>query len=143
MKTLDKGNIDAIAPSESLIDLSNAHDDSLDSALMGYAVTSLEDDIVLIEFVDEFEKGGEIIRGGIVVPKNANPRAWRVGKVVLAGKNATNIEIGEYVTFPNNMGIPVSNIIIKPSKNKSTTINKGQFINSQRIFGKLTKLKNS
>jgi len=142
MTTQNTASIDAIAPSESLIDLSKAHDDSLDSALMGYAIESVEDDIVLIEFVDEFEQGNEIIRGGIVVPKNANPRAWRVGKIVLQGSKATNTEKGDFVTFPNNMGIPVSNIMIKEGKNY-VNISKGQFINAQRIFGKLHKIKNS
>lgn len=142
MTTQNTASIDAIAPSESLIDLSKAHDDSLDSALMGYAIESVEDDIVLIEFVDEFEQGNEIIRGGVVIPTSANPRAWRVGKIVLQGARATNTKKGDYVTFPNNMGIPVSNVMIKEGK-KYINVAKGQFINAQRIFGKLQKIKNS
>ena len=135
-----KANIDVIEPSKSLIDLSNSHDDSLDSTLQGYAVDSLEDDIVLVEFVDRFETGEEIIRNGIVIPANANPKAWRVGKVILQGDKATSTQVGDYVTFPNNMGVPVGNVIVK-NGNKFTTVKKGQFINAQRIFGKLYKLK--
>lgn len=140
MSNQQKANIDAIEPSKSLIDLSNAHEDSLDSTLIGYALESLEDDIVLIEFVDRFETGEEIIRNGIVVPTNASPRAWRVGKVVMQGKSASTTVPGDYVTFPNNMGVPVSNLVVKINK-KFTTVKKGQFINAQRIFGKLEKLK--
>ena len=135
-----KANIDVIEPSKSLIDLSNSHDDSLDSTLQGYAVDALEDDIVLVEFVDRFETGEEIIRNGIVIPANANPKAWRVGKVVLQGSKATSTSVGDFVTFPNNMGVPVGNVIVKSGK-EFITVKKGQFINAQRIFGKLYKLK--
>ena len=139
MSTKQKANIDSIEPSKSLIDLSKAHEDSLDSTLIGYAVESLEDDIVLIEFVDRFETGEEIIRNGIVVPANANPKAWRIGKVVMQGKSALTTSPGDYVTFPNNMGIPVSNMVVK-SNGEFSTVKRGQFINAQRIFGKLHKL---
>ena len=135
-----KANIDAIEPTKSLIDLSNAHEDSLDSTLVGYAVESLEDDIVLVEFVDRFETGEEIIRGGVVIPVNSNPRAWRVGKVVMQGKSALTTKSGDHVTFPNNLGVPVSNIVVKNSDGEFQTVKKGQFINAQRIFGKLHKL---
>ena len=142
MNEQSKISIDTIEPSKSLIDLSDSHNDSLDSTLIGYAVESLEDDIVLVEFVDRFEQGNEIIRGGVVIPTNANPRAWRVGQIVLQGKNARSTTEGDYVTFPNNMGIPVSNIAIKDSKGKIRSISKGQFVNAQRIFGILHKLGN-
>jgi len=140
MKT-SKANIDAIEPTKSLIDLSQAHDDSLDSTLVGYAIDKLEDDIVLIEFVDNYEQGNEIIRKGVVIPGNANPKAWRVGRIVCQGDNAKTTKPGDYVTFPNNMGIPVSNLIVKDGK-KFKTVKKGQFINAQRIFGKLYRLDN-
>ena len=139
MSKQGKVNIDTIEPTRSLIDLSNAHEDSLDSTLVGYAVESLEDDIVLIEFTDRRETGEEIIRNGIVVPVNANPKAWRIGRVVLQGKSALTTQPGDHVTFPNNLGIPVSNIIVK-SGDTFETVKKGQFINAQRIFGKLYKL---
>jgi len=139
MSNKQKADIDSIEPSKSLIDLSKAHEDSLDSTLIGYAIESLEDDIVLVEFVDRHETGEEIIRNGIVVPANANPRAWRIGRVIMQGKSALTTQQGDYVTFPNNMGIPVSNLIVK-SGNDFTTVKRGQFINAQRIFGKLHKL---
>lgn len=139
MSNQPKVNIDAIEPTRSLIDLSKSQDDSLDSTLQGYAVSALEDDIVLVEFVDRFETGEEIIRNGIVIPANANPKAWRVGRVMLQGANAKSTDVGDFVTFPNNMGVPVGNVIVKTGK-KFTTIKKGQFINAQRIFGKLHKL---
>ena len=60
-QTTKKLDIDTIEPTKSLIDLTNAHEDCLDSTLIGYALESLEDDIVLIEFVDRFETGEEII----------------------------------------------------------------------------------
>ena len=139
MSNLPKANIDAIEPTKGLIDLSNAHEDSLDSTLIGFALEALEDDIVLVEFVDRYETGGEIIRNGIVVPVNANPKAWRVGRVAMQGERAKSTKPGDFVTFPNNMGVPVSNVVIKSGK-KFRTVKKGQFINAQRIFGKLYKL---
>jgi hypothetical protein len=135
-----KANIDAIEPTKSLIDLSNAHEDSLDSTLIGYAVESLEDDIVLVEFVDRLETGEEIIRNGIVVPINASTKAWRIGQVVMQGKSALTTTAGDHVTFPNNLGVPVSNIVVKQPGGEFQTVKKGQFINAQRIFGKLHKL---
>tara|TARA_R110002167_G_scaffold317189_1_gene522869 strand:+ start:491 stop:928 length:438 start_codon:yes stop_codon:yes gene_type:complete len=133
-------SIDTIEPSKSLIDLSNAHEDSLDSTLVGYAVESLEDDIVLVEFIDRLETGEEIIRDGIVVPINTNTKAWRIGKVVMQGNSALTTTSGDSVTFPNNLGVPVSNIVVKHPDGKFQTVKKGQFINAQRIFGKLHKL---
>ena len=139
MNNTQKLNIDTIEPTTSLIDLSNAHQDSLDSTLIGFALERLEDDIVLVEFADRFEAGEEIIRNGIVVPLNGNPKAWRIGKVIMKGNSALSTEVGDYVTFPNNLGIPVSNVVVKDGEN-FTTVKKAQFINSQRIFGKLCKL---
>lgn len=141
MSQTKKLDIDTIEPTKSLIDLTNAHEDSLDSTLIGYALESLEDDIVLIEFVDRFETGEEIIRDGIVVPANANPKAWRIGQVVMQGPSALTSKPGDFVTFPNNLGVPVSNVIVNTGK-EFQTVKRGQFINAQRIFGKLQKLAN-
>jgi len=140
-QTTKKLDIDTIEPTKSLIDLTNAHEDSLDSTLIGYALESLEDDIVLIEFVDRFETGEEIIRDGIVVPANANPKAWRIGQVVMQGPSALTSKPGDFVTFPNNLGVPVSNVIVNTGE-EFQTVKRGQFINAQRIFGKLQKLAN-
>ena len=116
MSKKQPADIDTIEPSKSLIDLSNSHQDSLDSAIIGYAIESVEDDIVLIEFVDRHEQGEEIIRNGVVIPVNAAPAAWRVGRIVLQGPSALTTKPGDYVAFPNNMGVPVSRIIVKENR---------------------------
>jgi len=93
-----------------------------------------------VEFIDRLETGEEIIRDGIVVPINTNTKAWRIGKVVMQGNSALTTTSGDSVTFPNNLGVPVSNIVVKHPDGKFQTVKKGQFINAQRIFGKLHKL---
>ena len=46
-------------------------------------------------------------------------------------------EVGDIVVFPNNMGIPVSNLVVE----NYGTVKKALFLNEQRIFG-ICKLKN-
>jgi hypothetical protein len=126
-----KLSIDKLAPSKSLIDLTGFAANSLDSTLIGYDLENVLDDIVLTELIDVGQTGNEIIRNGLVIPVNAEAKAWRIGKVVLCGKGCTLVEKGDLICFPNNMGINISKIGVVGYG----TIEYGQFLNEHRIFG--------
>ena len=55
----------------------------------------------------------EIVRNGLVVPVNADTQAWRVGKVILCGQGTSLVRKDDYVIFPNNKGIMISNVEIE------------------------------
>ena len=122
-------SIDNLAPTKSLIDLTQK--DKGDFGLEDYDLDFIFDDIMLVEYVDETDEGDEVIRGGIVIPTNALTKAWRKGKVILAGPYAKYAKEGDIVIFPNNMGVTISNVSIS-GKGK---IGKGIFLNEERMFG--------
>ena len=103
-------NIDMLPTQKSLIDLSELPKNSFNSVFFGYNLRSVLDDVLLVRFVDETDDGSSILRNGIVVPINADTRAWRIGEVILCGPNTKNVKKGDYVCFPNNLGIPVSKV---------------------------------
>tara|TARA_R110002033_G_scaffold100148_1_gene148547 strand:+ start:7296 stop:7724 length:429 start_codon:yes stop_codon:yes gene_type:complete len=125
-------SIDNLAPTRSLIDLTTPG--SGDFGLEEYDLTFLFDDILLIEYVDLSEDGnvGDTIeRHGILIPTNSLTRAWRKGKVILAGPDAKYAKEGDIVLFPNNMGVTISGVTIA---NKSE-VGRGIFLNEERLFG--------
>jgi hypothetical protein len=124
-------NIDVLPVQKSLIDLSELPKNSFNSVFMGYNLKSLLDDVLLVKFMDETDDGTSILRNGIVVPINVDTKAWRIGVIILAGPNAKHTKQGDYVCFPNNLGIPVANIDV----DGYGTLKKGIFLNEQRIFG--------
>lgn len=124
-------NIDLLPTQKSLIDFSELPKNSFDSVFMGYNLKHVLDDILLVQLVDETEDGTNIMRNGLLVPINTATKAWRIGKVVLAGPNVKLAKPGEYVCFPNNLGVPIANIDIEDYG----TLKKGIFLNEQRIFG--------
>ena len=124
-------NIDLLPVQKSLIDLSELPKNSFNSVFFGYNLKSLLDDILLVKYTDETEDGSSIVRNGIVVPINADTKAWRIGEVILCGPSTKSVKKGDYVCFPNNLGIPISNIDI----DDYGTLKKGVFLNEQRIFG--------
>tara|TARA_R100001129_G_scaffold16887_1_gene11023 strand:- start:9931 stop:10347 length:417 start_codon:yes stop_codon:yes gene_type:complete len=121
-------SIDNLAPTRSLIDLSDP--DKGDFGIDDYELSFIFDDILLIEYVDETEQG-EVERNGILVPTNALTKAWRKGKVILAGPDVKYTKEGDIVIFPNNMGVTISGVLIE-GKGK---IKKGIFLNEERMFG--------
>ncbi len=123
--------IDTLPTQKSLIDFSELPKNSFDSVFLGYNLKTVLDDILLVSYADETEDGASIMRNGIVVPINADTKAWRIGKVVMAGPNAKHAKAGDYVCFPNNLGVPIANIDIE----NHGTLKKGIFLNEQRIFG--------
>lgn len=124
-------NIDALPVQKSLIDLAELPKNTFNSVFYGYNLKSLLDDVLLVKFTDETEDGTSIVRNGIVVPINVDTKAWRIGEIILAGPNAKYTKQGDYVCFPNNLGVPVANIEV----DGYGTLKKGIFLNEQRIFG--------
>jgi len=126
-----KLSVDALAPQKSLIDLSSTPRNTFNSVFVGYDLSDLLDDIILVEFVDEGGSSNTIVRNGILVPVNAETNAWRIGKVILSGLGCRKVKKGDLVCFPNNMGVPIANIdVVDHGK-----VGHGIFLNEQRIFG--------
>lgn len=124
-------DIDLLPVHKSLIDLSELPKNSFNSVFYGYNLNAVLDDVLLVKYVDETEDGSSIVRNGIVVPINADTKAWRIGEVILAGPTVKYVKKGDHVCFPNNLGVPVANLDI----DGYGTLKKGLFLNEQRIFG--------
>ena len=124
-------SIDTLPTQKSLIDFSSLPKNSFNSVFYGYNLKQVLDDILLCTFVDESEDGSSIVRNGLHVPVNSDTRAWRIGEVILAGPNVKFAKVGDFVCFPNNLGVPVANLDI----DNYGTLKKGIFLNEQRIFG--------
>ena len=121
-------SIDNLAPTRSLIDLTTPLKG--DFGIEDYELNFIFDDILLIEYADETDRG-EIERNGILIPANAMNKAWRRGKVILTGPDVKYTKEGDIVIFPNNMGVTISNVTIT-NKGK---IRNGVFLNEERMFG--------
>ena len=129
-----QASIDVLAPKRSLIDLTDSHNNSLDGIIdQDYELGFIFDDIILVEFIDEVSdgQGDAIMRGGVYIPTNAVQRAWRKAKVILAGPECKYIKGGEIVIFPNNLGVGIANADIAGYGK----LNKGVFLNENRLFG--------
>lgn len=96
-----------------------------------YDLTMVFDDIILVQFTDLSEDGTTIFRNGIVLPINTVQKAWRIGRVILAGPNCKFTKVDNFVCFPNDKGIPVSNITVAGLGVLKNAI----FLNEDRIFG--------
>ncbi len=126
-------SVDILTPQKSHIDLADRALPS-DFGLDDYKLSKVFDDVILVEYCDIHgsEDGSEyIMRGGIAVPINQVHNAWRKGKVILIGPNVRYTNVGEIVVFPNNMGIPITNLEVE----NYGKLKKGLFINEQRMFG--------
>jgi len=135
-----QANIDVLAPKKSLIDLVDSHNNSLDGLIdQDYELGFLFDDIILVEFIDEISdgKGDAVMRGGVYIPTNSVQRAWRKGKVILAGPECKYVKKDEVVIFPNNLGVGIKNADVAGYG----TLKKGIFLNESRLFG-IAKKKN-
>ena len=124
-------DIESLPVQKSVIDFSELPKNSFNSVFYGYNLRAVLDDVLLVKHVDETEDGTSIMRNGIVVPVNADTKAWRIGEVILVGPNAKYVKLGDHVCFPNNLGVPVANLDI----DGYGTLKKGLFLNEQRIFG--------
>ena len=123
-----KVDIDAIAPKKSLIDLETHVTDQF--SLAGYKLKQVFDDILLAQYVDTPDNE-TVTRSGVLIPLNAETKAWRLGRVILAGPACEFTKVGDVICFPNDKGIPVGNINV----DGVGIIKHGMFLNEQRIFG--------
>ena len=109
-----QANIDVLKPKKSIIDLTDAHNNSLDGLI--------DQDYEL---------------GFVYTPTNAVQRAWRKGKVILAGPECKYTKKNDIVIFPNNLGVGIGNADI----HDHGPLKKGIFLNESRLFG-IAKKKN-
>jgi len=104
------------------------------SLLDDYAIEKTLDTILLVEFADTAQSG-EMTRNGIVIPiGQMTSKPWRLGKIIIAGTKCEQVKVGDYITFPNDKGIPVSNIKVKAG-GEILTIKQAIFLDENRIFG--------
>ena len=92
-----------------------------------FELTELLGDVIQVEFADVDPVDGQsLVRNGIIIPNAvAEQRAWRVGKVILAGPGTKQVKAGHYVIFPGDKGLPGI------QRNGKMTV----FLNEERIFG--------
>jgi len=126
-------DVDHLIPEKHLIDLSSHSQGDFggDEFIMDF----IFDDILLIEYIDLTADGDGIMRNGIVVPCNSVTKAWRKGRVILAGPNAKYTAPGDIVMFPNDKGLSVSRMPVIIN-DKEHTVKFGIFLNEDRLFGK-------
>lgn len=91
-----------------------------------FEITELLGDVIQVVYADVAEDGRSLVRNGIILPNEVvDNKAWRVGKVILAGPNTKQVKKGDYVIFPGDKGIKGL------QKNGKLNI----FLNEERIFG--------
>lgn len=127
---MSKADIDTLQPTKSLIDL-DRHSEGAFGFENDYALTHVFDDIILVEFTDIAEDDVTILRGGLHVPMNALTKAWRIGKVAIAGSGVELAKTGDIVVFPNDKGATVANIEVEGYGK----VKNGIFLNERRLFG--------
>lgn len=91
-----------------------------------FEITELLGDVIQVVYADTAEDGRSLVRNGIILPEEVvDNKAWRVGKVIMAGPNTKQVKAGQYVIFPGDKGIKGI------QKNGKLNI----FLNEERIFG--------
>ena len=101
--------VDEESNDRGLIDLDTYTNDNF--TLLGFKLSKVLDDILLIKYADLGDETGEVVmRNGIMVPLAHVQRAWRIGKVVLAGPRCRYTKVGDFVCFPSDKGLPCSNL---------------------------------
>ena len=83
--------------------------------------------IIRAEYADCDLTGEYIDRGGIYVDNKVSQYTWRVAKVLNVGPQCRDVKEGDYIMFPNDKGIPMTNV------GKKNYI----FLNEERIFAKV------
>ena len=96
-----------------------------------FVLDKVLDNIILVKYVDTPDSNQTVMRNGILVPIDHTKAAWRIGQIILAGPDCKNVKIGDYVCFPNDKGIPVSNVVVKDLGKIKQSI----FLDETRIFG--------
>jgi len=114
-----------------LIDLDTYVNDNF--TLFGYKLSNVLDDIILVQYADmaDDKTGQTVLRNGIAIPLAHVEKAWRIGKVVLAGPRCQHVKINDFVCFPSDKGIPCSNLDV----DNVGVLKDAIFLNEDRIFG--------
>ena len=112
-----------------LIDLDTYSNDNF--TLFGFKLSQVLDDIILVQYADTDDGGKSVLRGGIVIPLAHVERAWRIGKVVLAGPKCEHVKVNDFICFPSDKGIPCSNLDV----DEIGVLKEATFLNEGRIFG--------
>ena len=122
--------VDEESNDRGLIDLDTYTNDNF--TLLGFKLSKVLDDILLIKYADLGDETGEVVmRNGIMVPLAHVQRAWRIGKVVLAGPRCRYTKVGDFVCFPSDKGLPCSNLDV----DGIGILKDATFLNEARIFG--------
>ena len=130
-----KASVDQLGPiPKGLINLDKYVEDNF--TLFGFSLDEVYDDIIIVEYADLSDDGDSVIRNGLHIPIHQVQKAWRIGRVGLHGPNSQSVKPGDYVCFPNDKGIPVSNMNIG-----GTVIKNAVFLNEDRLFGRVTPIK--
>ena len=127
---MSNADIDNLPTQHHLIDLQTQFE-SGSPVMAGYEIEAIMHNQILVQPVDESEDGEAIYRDGVWIPKNAVLKAWRVGKVILVGNGTKDIEPGQNVIFPHDMGIPCKNVNVADVG----VLKSGHFLDRDRVFG--------
>lgn len=91
-----------------------------------FQITELLGDVIEVVYADVSADGKSLVRNGIHLPSAVvDNRAWRVGRVVLAGPQTKQVKAGHYIIFPGDKGLKGI------QKDGQMHI----FLNEDRIFG--------
>ena len=113
-----------------LIDLDQYTNDNF--TLLGFKLSKVLDNILLVQYVDLADETGDtVMRNGIAIPLAHVEKAWRIGKVILAGPNCKHVTANDYVCFPSDKGIPCSNLDVEGFGILRDSV----FLDEPRIFG--------
>jgi len=124
-----KASVDQLGPiKRGVINLDKYVEDNF--TLMGFELDRVYDDIIVVEYADLSEDGDSILRNGVHIPVHQVQKAWRIGRVIIHGPNTNAVEEGDYVCFPNDKGIPVTNMNVRGTVYKNAV-----FLNEDRLFG--------
>lgn len=134
------GNEGLESNDSSLINLGSYSDDSF--SIHGFTLTTILDNVLLARYVDLTKDGKSIVRNGIHIPINTVQKAWRLAEVVLCGQNVKSLKSGDYICFPNDKGIPVSNLQVECDF-FTGTLTDAIFLDESRIFGTCKKVEST
>tara|TARA_R100000808_G_scaffold15544_1_gene35832 strand:+ start:5961 stop:6443 length:483 start_codon:yes stop_codon:yes gene_type:complete len=128
---IDASQAQAMEPNDyRLIDLDQYTNDTF--TLLGYKLSKVLDNIILVQYVDLADETGDtVLRNGIAIPLAHVEKAWRIGKVILAGPTCKHVAVDDYVCFPSDKGIPCSNLDVEGFGILRDSV----FLDEARIFG--------
>ena len=101
--------------------------------ISGYALETVVDDVILVEYVDTAD-GREVLRNGIIRPVAHVNMMWRIAVVHLVGSGCKQVKPGDFVCFPGDKGLNAVDVdVIKGGTVKH--VKNACFLSESRIFG--------